>query len=155
MTERLDRIEAALEASAAQQTKNSSDIEALIGVASTNDAAIRELTANVDRVTTATAEGNQRFEVLRQDAIADRRELSQRFDDLADQMNADRRATRQHFDEMASELKADRSQNQQHFDELAAQMNRDRAAQTEILQGLLLELSQMKGRIIALEQKAS
>ena len=180
MSERLDRIEAILETVATHQARQADEIDTLIGAASNNETAIRELTANVQRTNadvtqliTATAESNQRFEVLRQEAISDRRELGQRFEALQQELAAavaegnqrfeilrheaisDRRELCQRFDDAVNQMNRDRADNQQRFDEMTAQMNRDRAAQTEILQGLLLELSQMKGRIITLEQRAS
>ena len=73
MTERLDRIEAQQETS----TANIADLITLasnvLQAAQLNTMAIAQLTANID-------ESNRRFEVLRNDAIADRQRSDERFD---------------------------------------------------------------------------
>jgi hypothetical protein len=80
MTERLDRIEALLlitaerlNQTAEQQQHNTTDIDNLLGAISTTDVEVRSLT---QAVTT----NEQRFAILREDAIADREENRRRFD---------------------------------------------------------------------------
>ena len=80
MTERLDRIEALLlitaerlNQTAEQQQRNTTDIDNLLGAISTTDVEVRSLTQTV-------AANEQRFEILRADAIADREESRRRFD---------------------------------------------------------------------------
>jgi hypothetical protein len=80
MTERLDRIEALLlitaerlNQTAEQQQRNTTDIDNLLGAISTTDVEVRSLT---QAVTT----NEQRFAILREDAIADREENRRRFD---------------------------------------------------------------------------
>ena len=66
MTERLDRIEA-------QQETNTANIAGLITLSGNVLRAVDGLTARID-------ESNQRFEVLRQESIADRQRSDERFD---------------------------------------------------------------------------
>jgi hypothetical protein len=66
MTERLDRIEA-------QQEQNTANIADLITLSSNVLRAVDGLVSRID-------ESNQRFEVLREEAIADRRRYDERFD---------------------------------------------------------------------------
>jgi hypothetical protein len=80
MSERLDRIEALLlitaerlNQTAEQQQRNTTDIDNLLGAISTTDVEVRSLT---QAVTT----NEQRFAILREDAIADREENRRRFD---------------------------------------------------------------------------
>ncbi len=80
MSERLDRIEALLlitaerlNQTAEQQQRNTTDIDKLLGAISTTDVEVRSLT---QAVTT----NEQRFAILREDAIADREENRRRFD---------------------------------------------------------------------------
>lgn len=66
MTERLDRIEA-------QQAQNTANIADLITLSGNVLKAVDVLTARI-------TESNQRFEVLRQEAITDRQRYDERFD---------------------------------------------------------------------------
>ena len=94
MTERLDQIEALLLATAErqnemnaslqqtqavlnqtaqQQATNTSEIETLLGAVSTNEVGVQALVEQV-------AENNRRFDILRQEAIADRQTWQANFD---------------------------------------------------------------------------
>lgn len=80
MTERLDRIEALLlitaeqlNQTAEQQQRNTTDIDNLLAAISTTDVEVRSLTQ-------AVVTNEQRFAILREDAIADREESRRRFD---------------------------------------------------------------------------
>lgn len=88
MTERLDRIEAQQEAN----TANIADLITLSGnvlrAAELNTASVSELRTKID-------ESNQRFEVLRQEAIADRQRSDQRFEE-----------SNRRFDAQISEIRA-------------------------------------------------
>ena len=66
MTERLDRIEA-------QQETSTANIADLITLSGNVLRAVDGLTARIDK-------SNQRFEVLRQESIADRQRSDERFD---------------------------------------------------------------------------
>lgn len=100
MTERLDRIEsllmttaerqnemnaslqqtqAILNQTAQQQATNTSEIDTLLGAVSTNEVGMRALTENVNNLVIKIDESNQRFEVLRQEAIADRQRSDAQF----------------------------------------------------------------------------
>jgi hypothetical protein len=88
MTERLDRIEILLERTALrlestalrlnqtaeQQAKNTEDIDTLLGAVSTTEIEVQKLLS-------ARAESDRRFEVLRQEAIADRQRSDQRHEE--------------------------------------------------------------------------
>lgn len=101
MTERLDRIEALLLATAEQQNEmnaslqqtqgilnqtaqqqavNTDEIDTLLGAASTNEVGIRALTKNVNQLVVKIDENNQHFEILREEAIADRQRSDERFE---------------------------------------------------------------------------
>ncbi|PZO56082.1 MAG: hypothetical protein DCF15_09530 [Phormidesmis priestleyi] len=69
----LERTQAVLDRTAQQQASNTSDIDTLLGAVSTNEVEIR---APIQQM----AESNRLFDVLRQDAIADRRRSDQRFE---------------------------------------------------------------------------
>ena len=94
MTERLDRIEAlllataerqnemnaslqqtqaTLDRTAAQQAKQADEIDTLLGAVSTNEVSIRALVEQM-------AESNRRFDILRAETIADRAEWRAGFD---------------------------------------------------------------------------
>ncbi len=152
MTERLDRIEAILESTAQQQAatdakldraaeqqaKNSDDIETLLGAVSTNDVAVRQNTANVDRLIVKIDESNQRFDIQRGEAQADRQETRRLFNDAITQMERDRTESRNRFEAMLTELRdAQRKADERH------------AKQMEVIQTLLIELAKTNGNIIA------
>ncbi len=73
MNASLQRTQALLDQTAQQQTTNTSEIDTLLGAVSTNEVELRALIQQM-------AESNQLFEVLRQDAIADRQRSDQRFE---------------------------------------------------------------------------
>ena len=125
MSERLDRIETLLEASAQRQesidsqiSRNAEDIASLRAAGTQTDARINRLT---DR-----AESNERrFETLLSEAQADRAETRQLWNDAVTQMEADRAEAR-------AQAEADRADNRQRF-----------SAQMEVIQRLLVELVEM------------
>lgn len=75
MTERLDRIEAAIE-------RTSSNVDDLLGNAAQTDRQVRDTCDRVDRLVEKIDESNQRFEVLRAEAQADREENRRNADML-------------------------------------------------------------------------
>lgn len=100
MTERLDRIEAlllttaerqnemnaslqqtqaVLNQTAQQQARNTDEIDTLLGAVSTTEVGLRTLVEQI-------AESNQRFEILRQEAIADRQRSDQRFEAMQENL---------------------------------------------------------------------
>ena len=102
MTERLDRIEAILLATAErqnemnaslqqtqavlnqtaqQQATSTSEIDTLLGAISTNEVGIRALVTKID-------ESNTRFEILRQEAITDRQKVDRRFEESTRRFDA-------------------------------------------------------------------
>jgi predicted RNase H-like nuclease (RuvC/YqgF family) len=83
MTERLDRIEA-------QQERNTANIADLITLSSNVLRAVDGLTARID-------ESNQRFDNLRQEAIADRAEFRR-------QAETDRQRSDQRFEAMQENI---------------------------------------------------
>ena len=125
MSERLDRIETLLEASAQRQesidsqiSRNAEDIASLRAAGTQTDARINRLT---DR-----AESNERrFETILFEAQADRAETRQLWNDAVTQMEADRAEAR-------AQAEADRADNRQRF-----------SAQMEVIQRLLVELVEM------------
>lgn len=103
MTERLDRIEALLLATAErqnemnatlqqtqtvlnqtaqQQARNTDEIDTLLGAVSTNEVGVRTLSQTISELSTRIDESNQRFDILRAEAITDRqaaRESAERW----------------------------------------------------------------------------
>ena len=79
MTERLDRIEAAIE-------RNTAGIDDLLGACAKNEAKIAEMSmatdARINQLLTAISENQQRFEVLRAEAQNDRAESRRNTDML-------------------------------------------------------------------------
>ncbi len=69
----LQQTQAVLDRIAQQQAINTSEIDTLLGAVSTNEVELRALIQQM-------AESNQLFEVLRQEAIADRQRSDQRFE---------------------------------------------------------------------------
>ena len=135
MTERLDRIEALLESAgqkldrtAANQEKNTEEIDVLLGAIATSE-------ARVDRLITRANATDQRFEVLRAEAVTDRQEFRQTFNDAIEQMRIDREETRKQAD--ADRQKAD----ERH------------SAQMEVIQTLLLELTKTNGNVTKLRDR--
>jgi len=135
MTERLDRIEALLESAgqkldrtAANQEKNTEEIDVLLGVIAISE-------ARVDRLITRANATDQRFEVLRAEAVTDRQEFRQTFNDAIEQMRIDREETRKQAD--ADRQKAD----ERH------------SAQMEVIQTLLLELTKTNGNVTKLRDR--
>lgn len=75
MTERLDRIETAIE-------RTSSNVDDLLGTVAQTDRQVQDTCARVDRLVEKVDESNQRFEVLRAEAQADREENRRNADML-------------------------------------------------------------------------
>lgn len=84
MTERLDRIEAAIE-------RTSTNVDDLLGVIATTDVQVRELRGE-------SGDAKQRFEVLRSEAQRDREEYRTLFNDTITQMEKQQRDWRVRFD---------------------------------------------------------
>ena len=74
MTERLDRIEALLDRTAEQTANNRGEIEDLAGL-------FRNTLEAFERTQQEIAESNRRFDILRDDAIADRQRSDERFEE--------------------------------------------------------------------------
>ncbi|MGB7086591.1 MAG: hypothetical protein WBD47_13630 [Phormidesmis sp.] len=143
MSDRLDQIEAilattaqqqaqnteTLKAVSEQQAKNTEGIDTLLGAIATTEARVQNLTDHAE-------ESNQRFEVLRSEAQADREETQRLWNDAVTQMEADRAESRQKFDETLGRIDA----------------------QQEVIQRLLVEListnrdaTQLRDRVDGLE----
>ncbi|MGB7085275.1 MAG: hypothetical protein WBD47_06955 [Phormidesmis sp.] len=90
MSERLDRIEAILEATAEQQQRNTEDIDNLLGAIAVTEVTVQQLTARAE-------ENDRRFETLRAEGIADRQETRHLFNDAVNQMNIDRARADNHY----------------------------------------------------------
>lgn len=105
-----------LNQTAEQQQRNTADIDNLLGAISTTDVEVRSLTQTV-------AVNEQRFEILRADAIADRQAFSEQLE--VGRQNSDKR-----FNEVISAVQA----------------------QGEILQSLLTELITTNQRVENLER---
>lgn len=84
MTERLDRIEAAIE-------KTSANVDDLLGAIATTDRQVKDLRGE-------SADAKQRFEVLRSEAQRDREEYRTLFNDTITQMEKQQRDWRVRFD---------------------------------------------------------
>jgi chromosome segregation ATPase len=136
MTERLDRIEAILDRTAARQAQTAEDIDTLLGAVSTNEAGISALTDNVNKLSSDIAESHQRFDVLRDEAIADRRENRALWNDAMTQVERDRAESREKFNQAIAQADADR-----------ARADERHSAQMEVIQTLLLELTKSNGNI--------
>jgi len=71
-----------------RRSTNTDEIDTLLGAVSSNEVACRELRQTVETLVSAIGEGNQRFEVLRNEAIADRQLTDRRFDDQLTEIRA-------------------------------------------------------------------
>ena len=136
MTERLDRIEAALERTGenlkqttAKQAKNTEDIDTLLGAIARTDRQVQDLRGE-------SGDAQQRFEVLRAEAQNDRQETRQLWNDAVTQMERDRAEARERAEadrtEARERAETDRAENAKRFD-----------AQQEVIQRLLIELVEM------------
>lgn len=144
MSETLDRIEALLESTAAKQAKNTEGIEILMAACSTNLVAIRETTGTVDRLVVKIDESNQRFDIQRGEAQADRQETRRLFNDAVAQMERDRTESRNRFEAVLTEIRdAQRKADERH------------AAQMEVIQTLLIELTKSNGNINAVNSNVN
>ena len=126
-SDRLDRIEAVLESitkrldsTAAQQAKNTEDIDTLLGAVSTNEVACRELRISV-------MENQDRFTVLREEARADRAETRRLFDDAITQMESNRAETRRLSDDAITQMESNRAETRRLSDDAITQMESNRA----------------------------
>ena len=136
MTERLDRIEAAIESTR-------SDINTLLGAASTNEVACRDLretatenAAACRELRISITENQDRFVVMREEARADRAETRRLFNDAITQVEIDRVEYRRRCDEL-----------QRQADEDRRRADERHTAQMEVIQTLLLELTKSNGNI--------
>lgn len=148
MTDQLARIEALLESTgqtlartAAQQEKNTEDIDTLLGAIATTE-------ANVQKLTTKATDTDQLFETLRAEARADRQETRQMWNDAVIQMEQDREAAR-------ASTEADRQKSDTRFNEALNRID----AQQEVIQRLMIELintnrdaTKLRDRVDNLEQ---
>lgn len=76
----LQGTNATLDRIAVQQTTHTDEIDTLLGAVSSNEVACRELRQTVGTLVSAIDEGNQRFEILRSEAIASQQRSDQRFE---------------------------------------------------------------------------
>jgi polyhydroxyalkanoate synthesis regulator phasin len=151
MTERLDRIEAILEGTTAKQQSNADGIETLMAAVSTNLTSCRELRAagaasdaRIDRLVVKIDESNQRFDIQRGEAQADRQETRRLFNDAVIQMERDRAESRNRFEAVLTEIReAQRKADERH------------AAQMEVIQTLLIELTKSNGNISAVNSNVN
>lgn len=151
MTDRLDRIEAILESTATQQAKTADEVDTLLGAAATNEAAIQQLTTNVDRLSRSTEQTEQLFNIVRGEAAEDRAETRRLWNDAVTQMERDRIEARAEREATAKRFDAQLADSRQRFD-----------AQQEVIQRLLVELVEMnrdnrrlRDRVDSLEQGAA
>ena len=114
-SERLDQTSERLALTVEQQVKNTTDIDTLLGAVSSNEVGVRELSVDVRSLTTAIGESNQRFDVLRLEAVEDRQETRQLFNDAVDQMERDRARFAQRFEAVIAQAEADREENRRRF----------------------------------------
>jgi hypothetical protein len=142
MTDRLDRIEAILQTTAEKQARHADEIDALLGAVSTNEVVVKNLIAEMAKTTAAVAKSNQRFDVLRDEAIADRRENRELWNDAMTQADADRAEYREKFDRAMAQSDTDR-----------ARADERHVAQMEVIQTLLLELTKSNGNINTLRDR--
>jgi chromosome segregation ATPase len=142
MTERLDRIEAILERTATQQERHADEIDTLLGAVSTTGVAVNNLVAEMAKTNAAVAESHQRFDVLRDEAIADRRENRELWNDAMTQVERDRAEYREKFDRAMAQSDTD-----------WARADERHAAQMEVIQTLLLELTKSNGNINTLRDR--
>lgn len=63
-----------------QRSTNTDEIDTLLGAVSSNEVACRELRQTVETLVSAIGEGNQRFDILRSEAIARQQHSDQRFE---------------------------------------------------------------------------
>lgn len=110
MTERLDRIEAILETTAQQQAKTSDEVDTLLGAVGTNEAAIRDLTANVNELVGESKDSQKRFEILRDEAQQDRAENRRNTDMLTANIQRLEQAISKLSDNVALMVAENRSQ---------------------------------------------
>ncbi len=143
MTERLDRIEAAIESTR-------SDINTLLGAASTNEVACRDLretatenAAACRELRISITENQDRFVVLREEARADRAETRRLFNDAITQVEIDRVEYRRRCDELQRQADEDRRR----ADDERRRADERHTAQMEVIQTLLLELTKSNGNI--------
>ncbi len=76
----LQGTNATLDRIAVQQTTHTDEIDTLLGAVSSNEVACRELRQTVGTLVSAIDEGNQRFEILRSEAITRQQRSDQRFE---------------------------------------------------------------------------
>ncbi|MBE9063469.1 hypothetical protein [cf. Phormidesmis sp. LEGE 11477] len=146
MTERLDRIEALLEntqqqlnQTAEKQTKNTEEIDLLLGAVATSE-------AKVDKLIIRAEAADQRFEVLRAEAATDRQEYRQSFNDAIEQMRIDR-------EDAKTQADADRKEARERADADRRKADERHSAQMEVIQTLLLELTKTNNNVTKLRDR--
>ena len=97
MTASLQPPQAILARTAEQQATNTREIDILLGAISTNEVALRAVVQRID-------ESNQRFDVLRQEAIADRQESDQRLEAMRQKSNQRFEAMQENIQRLFLEL---------------------------------------------------
>jgi chromosome segregation ATPase len=140
--EGISELRNTVSATTEQQARHTDEIDTLLGAVSSNEVAIKELIAEMAKTNAAIAESNQRFDVLRDEAIADRRENRELWNDAMTQADADRAEYREKFDRAMARADADR-----------ARADDRHTAQMEVIQTLLLELTKSNGNINTLRDR--
>ena len=97
MNASLQHTQAILDRTAEQQATNTREIDILLGAISTNEVALRAVVLRID-------ESNQRFDVLRQEAIADRQESDQRLEAMRQKSNQRFEAMQENIQRLFLEL---------------------------------------------------
>lgn len=178
MIERLARIDATLNFITEKQAQHAVELDALVEHAAESATRIDRLTANIDRLTenvdrltvnvnrvSAKADGNEQlFETIRAEARADRAETRRLFNDAVEQQNRDRAEARRLYDEAIAQQNRDREAREARADadreawEARADAERrvadERyAAQMEVIQSLLVELTETNGNVNRLRNR--
>ena len=138
--DRLDRIEALLEASIAQHNREMADMRAAQGASRSRventdrrlEAAIADTVAMVADLGRQQQETDQRFEVFLQEARADRQRST-----------TEREETNQRFEVFLEDSRADR----QSFDQMMAANAAEHRAFTQNVQALLAEIARLSQRV--------
>ncbi|MEM8506164.1 MAG: hypothetical protein AAF716_23815 [Cyanobacteria bacterium P01_D01_bin.1] len=155
MSVKLDRVSDRLESVAAQQEKNTSDIDTLVGAAATFASDCEALSRKID-------ESNQRFDTLRAENIADRAEYRRQNEETNARIEAERAEYRRQSEETNARIEAERAEYRQQNEATNARIDATLGridAQQEVIQRLLAELiqtnrdaSRLRDRVDTLEQ---
>lgn len=131
----MESINAVLAATAVQQAQNTEGIDTLLGAMSTTE-------IEMQRVFGEIAESNQRFEILRNEAIADRAKADADRERWQAAFEADRAEWQAALEADRARADADRAEWKAGFD-----------AQQEIIQRMLLEIRSSNGAINQLSDR--